>query len=140
MFTIDRHDILSNTLLEGEKIPTENDFIDLYNVSRVTVRKAISDLVEEGLLARHPSKGTFVSSTILQKELDVLASWTDSAEKMHYTPKTICDSLTIVSRDTIQYHSEVPISPHTQYVGISRTRYRNDVPVIYEINFQNMIL
>lgn len=44
----------------GQRIPPEPELSQLYAVSRITVRKAIELLVEEGLLAKRQGKGTFV--------------------------------------------------------------------------------
>lgn len=45
----------------GEMIPTEKDLMDMFDISRTTVRQAITELVREGYLYRIKSKGTFVS-------------------------------------------------------------------------------
>jgi GntR family transcriptional regulator of arabinose operon len=47
--------------LPGHRIPTEEELAKKYNLSRGTIRRAISDLVNEGLLYRRVSKGTFVT-------------------------------------------------------------------------------
>lgn len=44
----------------GQKIPPEPELSQLYSVSRITVRKAIELLVEDGLLSKRQGKGTFV--------------------------------------------------------------------------------
>ena len=55
----------------GSRLPTENELSTTYNVSRVTVRKALAGLSELGYLDRKSGKGTFVaeSSEISQKVL-----------------------------------------------------------------------
>lgn len=57
----------------GSRLPTENELSTTYNVSRVTVRKALAGLSELGYLNRKSGKGTFVaekeSSEISQKVL-----------------------------------------------------------------------
>lgn len=45
---------------EGQKIPTEFELCDIYHVSRITIRKAIEELVRENLLVRKKACGTFV--------------------------------------------------------------------------------
>lgn len=45
----------------GERIPSEHSLMDLFDVSRGTVRKAIKTLVDEGLLQQEHGRGTFVS-------------------------------------------------------------------------------
>ena len=45
----------------GEKIPTENELAEKFNVSRLTVRQAISQLIQEGFLRSKRGEGTFVT-------------------------------------------------------------------------------
>ena len=45
----------------GSRLPTENELSETYNVSRVTVRKALAGLSELGYLYRKSGKGTFVA-------------------------------------------------------------------------------
>ena len=57
-----RQEIESGIWAVGDRIPSEAQLSEKYGVSRVTVRNAISRLVEDGLLVRLQGKGTFVSS------------------------------------------------------------------------------
>ncbi|MDF2647229.1 MAG: GntR family transcriptional regulator [Paenibacillus sp.] len=54
--------ILSGTYKAGEKIPSEFALQEDYNVSRQTVRKAILELSNEGLLRSEKGSGTYVST------------------------------------------------------------------------------
>ena len=56
-----RQDILRGIYTPGSRIPTESDLEKRYAVSRVTVRRALSELTDEGLLERKQGKGTFVA-------------------------------------------------------------------------------
>ena len=53
-------DIRSRRLLPGAKLPSERGLCQEYGVSRITVRRAIRDLVVEGVLNSIPGKGTYV--------------------------------------------------------------------------------
>jgi len=53
--------ILNKEFNPGEKIPSENELAEKFNVSRLTVRQAISRLIQEGLLNSKRGEGTFVT-------------------------------------------------------------------------------
>lgn len=60
-------DILSRKMDEGElkpgdRIPSEAELMQTYHVSRITVRSAINELEEDGMVVRSRGKGTFVAS------------------------------------------------------------------------------
>jgi GntR family transcriptional regulator len=44
----------------GDRIPSEAELCDHYGASRITIRRAISELASDGLLVRFPGRGTFV--------------------------------------------------------------------------------
>lgn len=53
--------------LPGEAIPSERTLAETYGVNRMTVKRALNNLVEKGYLYRVPSKGTFVKKENTQK-------------------------------------------------------------------------
>ena len=59
--------IQDGTYKGGDLLPSENELKDQYNVSRMTVRQALTNLVNDGYLYRHKGKGTFVSHNKLEK-------------------------------------------------------------------------
>ena len=52
--------VRDGTYRPGQQIPTEPALCRMFGVSRITVRKAIDELVREGWLVRHQGRGTFV--------------------------------------------------------------------------------
>ena len=45
----------------GAKLPSERELIAIYQASRITIRRAIANLVQQGLVATHQGKGAFVT-------------------------------------------------------------------------------
>ena len=52
----------------GGTIPSENDLVDYFKVSRITIRSALRLLAEDGLIVRKRGKGTVVTSSMPQAD------------------------------------------------------------------------
>lgn len=61
--------IKDGTYKPGDMIPTEIEMSEIFDVSRTTIRQAVTELVREGHLYRIKSKGTFVSKPKLTKRV-----------------------------------------------------------------------
>ena len=57
-----RADILSGVYKPGTRLPNEAELEAEYGVSRITVRRAVKELVSEGFIVKKQGKGTFVRS------------------------------------------------------------------------------
>ncbi len=55
-----RQQIVSGTYAPGEQLPSEYQLIERFRVSRITVRRAIANLVNQGLVVARQGKGVFV--------------------------------------------------------------------------------
>lgn len=91
-----RQEILSGSRREGDKLPTENELVEQYKVSRITVRRAVEELCKEGLVVRHPGKGTFVTGVVMRNDLEEPRGWTENAVANGYRPSTVCTDLSMV--------------------------------------------
>ena len=60
-----RTDIEEGMYRPGQKIPTERELSRRWEVARLTVARALEDLVGEGLIERRPSRGTFVTERVI---------------------------------------------------------------------------
>ncbi len=59
----------TNILRPGDRLPTEMELCDLYDVSRAPIRQALTELAREGYLYRRAGQGTFVAHGV-SKRLD----------------------------------------------------------------------
>ncbi|TAU89756.1 GntR family transcriptional regulator [Rhizobium leguminosarum] len=71
--------VRTGTLGHGDALPPERDIAEFAAVSRVTVRKAIDELVADGLLVRRHGSGTFVAKPVskVEQRLSQLTSFTE---------------------------------------------------------------
>ena len=81
-------EIDNNTYKENETIPSERELMAVFDVSRITIRKAIDDLVKEGYLYRVHGKGTYVKGDGEQNNLVSITSCTqDKSWGIHQEEK-----------------------------------------------------
>lgn len=69
-----KHKIETSEYVAGQMIPSETKLCELYQVSRITIRNAISKLVDEEILVKRHGKGTFVQSEKIPSELSTHCS------------------------------------------------------------------
>lgn len=83
--------IYSKSYKIGESIPSERELSIKFDVSRMTVRQAITNLVNNGLLYREKGRGTYVANPKLEQPLTALRSFTEDmlARGMKPTSKIV---------------------------------------------------
>ncbi|WFE74725.1 UTRA domain-containing protein [Roseinatronobacter sp. S2] len=62
----------------GAPLPTETQLCDMYDVSRITVRRAVTELQNEGVLEKRHGKGTFVTVQRIETSLMTLNGFSES--------------------------------------------------------------
>lgn len=72
-----RQRIEQRELLPGSQLPSELELAEMFGVSRITVRQALSSLADDGYVHRRHGAGTFVSDTVrvVQHDLAVAEPW-----------------------------------------------------------------
>lgn len=132
-------DILGKEIERGERaagarIPTENELSEQYNVSRVTVRKALAKLSERGYLERKTGKGTFVAEKKLQRGLSSGAiSFTELCKLIGAVPGA--KTTKIALEDPGPKDMELMnLKPDEKIIVLERIRYADSKPVLLESN------
>lgn len=64
-----KNEINSGAYKAGARIPNEFELAENYKVGRVTVRRAIEELVQQGYLTKRQGKGTFVNAPKLKRKI-----------------------------------------------------------------------
>ena len=100
-------DIENGIYRKGQKIPTEKELSQMYDVSRITVRKALEEITKQGILERHAGKGTYVASVKLQRSIATFMSFTECCEAQGLKPgarmiKNVIEDATAEDCDTLE--------------------------------------
>jgi GntR family transcriptional regulator len=118
----------------GQAIPTEPELEARFEVSRITVRKAIDDLVIEGLLVRQQGRGTFVQRPKLTHELNMITSWTEQLIALGYTPRTLpLEIEEIEPPKRVGYN--LALSSEQRVFALRRLRLVSEEPVTLMVNY-----
>lgn len=125
-----REAVRNNVLRQDEAIPAERDLAQEYGISRITVRKAISGLVEEGLLSRRWGSGTFVSGRV-EKNFSAITSFSEDMLSRGRRPSNSWVSRT-TGTVTPEEALSLSLSPGATVYRFQRIRYADDIPMAFE--------
>ncbi len=114
----------------GSLIPTEKEFSEIFQISRTTVRQAITELVQEGWLYRVKSKGTFVSTPKISQDFIMrLIPFAEQMESSGKTPRTeVLDMKTMAATDVVA--AALGINVGDQVIYLYRRRFADDEPIV----------
>lgn len=125
-----RDAIASRVLKPDDALPPEREMAESFAVSRITIRKAISGLVSEGVLDTHHGSGNFVRSK-LEKNFAQLTSFT---EEMASRGMTASSSWIGRSEGTVGPEEALTLraSPGTGVYRFKRLRLADEEPMSIE--------
>lgn len=118
---------------KGQKIPTENELAQNFSVSRITIRKALKELEEDGLLVRYQGRGTFVTNHSLRRDISHNSSFSDICRATGLTPgaRTIKSVIEDATESDMQ---ELQIEKGAKVIALERIRYADSTPVAIEFS------
>lgn len=126
--------IESGGFLPGERIPTELELADIYGVSRITVRRAINELCQHGLLVKRQGRGTFVQERRMSRKIEHIASFTVSCGASGMVP-----TAAVLKRELLKSlppgFPRRPEFENDQVLYIKRVHYADGVPIMIENNY-----
>lgn len=128
-------DIKDGSFSEGDTIPTEIELVDFYQISRSTVRQAISELVQEGWLIRKASKGTFVTKA--NQTASHIRSFEPFYQQVNRLGKTLRTELIDLSVNlpTAEIAKVLNLKPGQKIISMFRKRFVDDLPMVTLQNY-----
>jgi len=115
-------------------IPSERELMDIYQISRITVRKAIDDLVNEGYLYRIQGKGTYVKNDEVSYDLFSLTSCTEDIRSHGMLPSKRVISSEVIPADK-RTARRLQIAEDALVMRQRRIFYADNKPINYTTTY-----
>ncbi|GGH88999.1 DNA-binding GntR family transcriptional regulator [Pullulanibacillus pueri] len=118
----------------GDKIPAELELCEFYDVSRITIRKAIDELVHEKLLHRERAKGTFVldlsTKTDKQENYTYVKSFTKEMAEIGEKAETLKAEIKLITANK-ELARKLMLNEGDQVLQLNRVRGINNKGFVY---------
>lgn len=121
------------------KVPSENELTQQFDVSRMTARRALQELTEQGILVRAQGSGTFVATFKSQSSLLEIRNISDEINERghkHHAKQLMLKSIAVTEEITILLNLK-----NNEHVFLSLIlHFENDKPIQLEQRYVNAAL
>ncbi len=134
LYEILRKQIVEGIYKPGDLLPSENHLCVQYSITRPTVRHALDNMLNEGMIRKHKGKGSIVNGPPIGIGILSISGTTTALGKHNLQTK-------ILSRPSITQWPDDFMFPLTEEfrqsgcIFLERLRLVNDVSVFYDLNF-----
>ncbi|WP_326537505.1 GntR family transcriptional regulator [Pseudorhodoferax sp.] len=129
LFLVLREQILRGVYAPGALLPNEDELCRHFGVSKITVRRALSDLKQQGLLERHQGRGTFVGAQLQQARGLEAMSFLDALKaRGRQTQVRVLEVQTVVPPGAVALQLQIPSG--TAAVYAARLRHLGSTDLI----------
>ena len=115
----------------GDALPTEAELCARFDVSRMTVRQALQELTNAGLVDRQRGKGTFVAARPMHRRPGVFLSFTEEMARRGMTPTSRLVSAGIDAARPEEL-ADLRLADGAEVVRVERVRLADGVPIAFE--------
>ncbi len=120
-----------STMRPGDRLPSDAELVAEFGVSRMTARNAMQRLAEEGLVARHPGRGSFVAVPQTHRRTDHLMTFTREMTRRGRVPSSRLLARAI--RPSTRLEAEaLALAPGEPVVEVRRIRLADQEPMALE--------
>ncbi|MFZ2717989.1 MAG: GntR family transcriptional regulator [Lactococcus chungangensis] len=127
-----KHQIETGVFEVGQRLPSERVMAEQFGVSRMTLRQAVTSLVEEGILTRYVGSGTFVASDRVREKMRGTTSFTEIIQNLGKTPSSKVLSYQKTKANEVEC-DKLQLKKGAQIIRMERIRYADELPICYEV-------
>lgn len=128
--------IKSENLLAGDRLPTEKELSEQLDISRLTLREALTALKNEGIVYAVQGRGTFVACDYnhISDTLNINYGVTEMIEMAGYKPGVQSFEKKLIKADE-QIAQQLNVQPGSDVLMCSRIRTADGTPVVYSEDY-----
>jgi GntR family transcriptional regulator len=126
--------IAIGSLSPGDRLPSEDELVAEFAVSRTTIRSAIHGLIQRGLVEIRRGRGTFVATPKIVQELTNLTGFVEDMEVLGLrATATLLDQRVMPADPVVARH--LALTQGTPVTRIQRVRLADGMPLSYDETF-----
>jgi GntR family transcriptional regulator len=129
-----REQVHRKELAPNDRLPSERELCEKYTISRITVRKALNTLTQEGLVRSYAGKGSFIAQPPLSEELRPLSSFTQDLERRGLRASSRLLETAILQADE-GIAARLMIPHGSEVVRLSRLRLADGQPIAIQLTY-----
>lgn len=118
----------------GERLPSEPELSEYFEVSRITIRRAVSELCEQGALIKRQGKGTFVRERKMSRKIEHVASFTESCLASGMCPSAVVKRREVLKSPPVDLSTRSEITKES-VLYIQRMHFADGIPIMIENNY-----
>jgi GntR family transcriptional regulator len=131
-----QRDIETGVFNQTGRLPTEGELAEQYQVSRITIRRAVDELVGQKLVEKKQGKGTFLCAPKMTRRVDSgPISFTEMCAANGLSAHAKILEAGIVAPDSAEIRETLALKAGEPAVRIRRLRYAGERPLVLEDNF-----
>ena len=124
----------SGQLIANQRLPSESELCQIYSVGRNTIRRAISELVNDGVLRTVAGVGTFVVDTRLEKTAEYLFGFSQEMQILgKYVSSRVLEASIIPADPFLSRRLQIPLG--AEVVFLNRVRLMDGEPTAIERSY-----
>lgn len=128
-----KNEITAGTFKAGERLPTEYELADTFNVSRLTIRKAIDYLITRNILIKQKNHGTYVvEQSKIQSGAAGLAGFSEIIRSLGMTPSTQLIEMNEIYLPNQEVMTRLNLDSKESVLYIKRVRCADGEPLVIE--------
>lgn len=125
---------IQSSMHEHDKMPSEREICEIYDVSRTTVRQAFSELEREGYIYKRHGKGTYVASKKFNQNLQNFYSFTEEMKKLGKKPTSKVLKFEILMANN-EISNIMKLQKEDLIYKFTRLRLADDIPMMLETTY-----